>query len=127
MDIIKIISFALVALILFIVLEKTSKEFGIILTIISSVVILSLVAIKLDDVISLLNDLVTNAGINKEYLRVLLKVTGIAYIVELAKNICVDAGSSSLATKVELAGKISIVALTIPIFTSVISVIVNIV
>lgn len=127
MDIFKIIGFALIALMLIIVLEKSNKEYAMILTIISSVVILAFVLLKLDSVIALLDDLVTNSGINKDYLKVLLKVTGIAYIVELTKNICVDSGSSSLATKVELAGKISVVVLTIPIITNVISVIINIV
>ena len=127
MDIFKIIGFVLVALILIVILEKTNKEYAMVVTIISSVVILAFALLKLDSVISLLDDLVTNSGINKDYLKVLLKVTGIAYIVELTKNICVDSGSSSLATKVELAGKISIVVLTIPIISNVISVVINIV
>lgn len=127
MDIFKIIGVVLLALILIIVLEKTNKEYAIMVTIISSIIILGLIIIKLDDVVSVLNNLAENAGINKEYLKVLLKVTGISYVVELAKNICVDAGSSSLATKVELLGKVSIVTLTIPIITSVIGVVINIV
>lgn len=127
MDIFKIIAFALIGLMLILVLEKTNKEYSVLLTIIASVVIFSLVIVKLDDVISLLDNLAENAGINKDYLKVLLKVTGIAYIVELTKNICIDAGSSSLATKVELAGKISVVVLTIPIIANVISVVINIV
>ena len=127
MDIFKIIGVVLLALVLIIVLEKTNKEYALVLTIIASCIILALIILKLDDVISLLNELAENSGINKEYLKVLLKVTGISYVVELTKNICVDAGSSSLATKVELLGKVSIVALTIPIITSVIGVVINIV
>ena len=127
MDIFKIIGVVLLALVLIIVLEKTNKEYALVLTIIASCIILALIILKLDDVISLLNELAENSGINKEYLKVLLKVTGISYVVELTKNICVDAGSSSLATKIELLGKVSIVALTIPIITSVIGVVINIV
>lgn len=127
MEIFKIIGGVLVALILIIVLEKKNKEYAMVLTIVSSVIILTLIIVKLDDVVSLLNGLIVNAGINKEYLAVLLKVTGISYVVELTKNICVDAGSSSLAAKIELWGKISIVVLTIPIITSVINVVINIV
>ena len=89
--------------------------------------IFSVVVAKLDSIISLLNELVEEAGINKNYLTVLLKVTGISYIVELAKNICIDAGSNSLATKLEMAGKVSVVVLTIPVITSVIEMIVSIV
>lgn len=127
MDVFRIIAIALVAIIIILVLEKTNKEYGVLVTILASVVILMFAINKLDEIVYLLNNLVTNAGINKEYLIVLLKVTGIAYIVELAKNICTDAGSSSLASKIEMTGKISVVVLTIPIITNVISVIINIV
>jgi len=126
MDIFKIIAFAIVALVMIIILDKTNKEYSLALTIISAVIILVMIMTKLDEIISLLENLVTKAGINKNYLIVLLKVTGIAYIVEIAKNICVDAGKSSLATKIEIAGKVSVVSLTIPIITSTVTVIVDI-
>ena len=126
MDIFKIIAFAIITLMLIIILEKTNKEYVVVLSIISAIIIFLLIIAKLEEIIFLLDNLVTNAGINKDYLKLLLKVTGIAYIVELAKNICVDAGSSSLATKIELAGKVSVVVLTIPVITNVIEVMVNI-
>lgn len=53
----------------------------------------------------------------------ILKVVGIAYIVELTKDICIDAGEKALGTKVEMAGKIMIVAMTLPVITSVVEVI----
>lgn len=127
MDIFKIIAFSVISLMLVVVLEKVNKEYAIVITLISAIVIFSMIIIKLDSVIALLNQLVEGAGINKNYLTILLKVTGISYIVELTKNICEDAGSSSLATKVEMAGKISVVILTIPIITSVVEMIVDIV
>ena len=127
MDIFKIIAFSVISLVLIVVFEKVNKEYSTIITIISSIVIFSVVVAKLDSIISLLNELVEEAGINKNYLTVLLKVTGISYIVELAKNICIDAGSNSLATKLEMAGKVSVVVLTIPVITSVIEMIVSIV
>ena len=127
MDILKIVAFIIITLMIELTLEKVNKEYAILLTIVTSVMVLIFVVVKLDGIISLLDELVKKAGINKEYLTVLLKVTGIAYLVELTKNICVDAGNSSLASKVEMAGKISIVALTVPIITGVVSVIISIV
>ena len=127
MDILKIVAFIIITLMIELTLEKVNKEYAILLTIVTSVMVLIFVVVKLDGIISLLDELVKKAWINKEYLTVLLKVTGIAYLVELTKNICVDAGNSSLASKVEMAGKISIVALTVPIITGVVSVIISIV
>ena len=127
MDIFKIIGVAIIALIMILILNKTNKEISIVITILASVILLSFVILKLDNVIYMLKELAGKSGINTEYLLLLIKVTGIAYIVELTKNICVDAGSSSLATKVEIAGKVSIVVLTIPLITTVISLILELV
>ncbi len=127
MNIFNVVGFAILSLVLVVVFKDVKKEWSVILTILSSVIILTFVITKLDTVISLLNDLVNKSGINKDYLILILKVTGIAYLIELTKNMCVDAGSSSLATKIELAGKVVIVVLTLPLFTTIISEIIKLV
>lgn len=76
--------------------------------------------------LNLLESLIQKSGINRNYLEVILKVTGIAYIVEFGKNICVDSGETGLGTKLEIAGKVSIVVLTIPVMLSVIEEIIQI-
>lgn len=61
--------------------------------------------------------LATNANINTIYVETILKIIGIAYIAEFTSHITKDAGLGSIAAKVELAGKILILALAIPILT----------
>lgn len=128
MEIFKIIAFAVVALFVITVLKSLKRDdFALVVTIIASVIMFGLLLLKIEDIVKLITSVITKAGINKEYLVLLLKVTGVSYIVELATNICKDAGSSSLASKVEMLGKISIVILTIPILTSVLNVVLEIV
>ena len=127
MDIFKIVMISIVSVILITILKSIKKEdFALIITIMASLVIFTFIILKLENVTELLTELINKSGINKEYLKLILKVTGISYIIELTTNICKDAGSSSLASKVEMFGKISIVILTIPILTSVISVVLEI-
>ena len=127
MDIYKIVALSIVAVLLITILKSVKKDdFALLVTIIAAVILFSLVLLKLESIISLLQSLVEKSGINKEYLTLLLKVTGISYVIELATNICKDAGNSAIASKVEMLGKISIVVLTIPILTSVISTVLNI-
>lgn len=128
MEIFKLVAFSIVSVIFIMMLKSMKRDdFAVIVTVISAVVLLGVVMAKLESVISLLNDLVNKSGINKEYLILLLKVTGISYIVELATNICKDAGNNSIASKLEMIGKLSIVTLTVPILTAVISTILDIV
>ena len=49
------------------------------------------------------------------YIEPIIKITGIAYITNLGAELCSDAGESALASRVEMAGKIAICILTIPI------------
>lgn len=47
-------------------------------------------------------------GLNSDYIMLIFKVVGIAYIIQLAAQICTDAGESAIASKVELAGRVMI-------------------
>ena len=54
-------------------------------------------------------------GDGSEYLKILLKVVGITYICEFSSGICKDAGYSSVATQIELLGKLSVLFSGLPI------------
>lgn len=68
-----------------------------------------------------------NANVNTIYVKTILKIIGIAYIAEFASHISKDAGQGTLAAKVELAGKILILAMAIPILTVLIETVINLV
>ena len=55
-------------------------------------------------------------GLDENLVTILWKVAGISLVTELAETVCADAGESALASKVELAGKISILVLSLPLF-----------
>ncbi len=123
MDLFKILSFTLVALVVILIVEKNNKEVGMLLALVGCICVFLSVFSSVREIVFVLKKLADGAGINHAYLELLLKVTGIAYLVEIVKNVCVDAGNSALASKAELAGKVSIAILTIPLITNVVSLI----
>lgn len=123
MDIFKILAFTLVALVVILIVEKHNKEIGMLLVLVASICVFLSVFMSVKEIIIVLKKLADGAGINHAYLELLLKVTGIAYLVEIVKNVCMDAGNSTLASKTELAGKVSIAILAIPLITNVVSLI----
>lgn len=123
MEILKVSAFALIAVVMIVLIKQEKKEIGVTISIFTTVVFAVYAIIKLEDVVNLIFDLVENAGVNAKYLEIILKVVGIAYIIELTKDVCVDSGESALGSKVEMTGKIIIVSMTIPIITGVIEVI----
>ena len=56
----------------------------------------------------------------EQYIKILTKLIGIAYISEFSADICKDAGYQTLASQVQVLGKLSILAAAVPIFTSLI-------
>jgi len=123
MEILKISAFALISTIVIVLIKQEKKEIGVTISIFVAVVIAVYAVIKLEDILNLIFDLADNAGVNTKYLEIIIKVVGIAYIIELTKDVCVDSGETALAGKVEMAGKIMIVASTVPIISGVVEVI----
>jgi len=123
MEILKISAFALMAVVIIVLIKQEKKEIGVTISILATVILAVYGVIQLDNIVNLLFELISKVGVNAKYLEIILKVVGIAYIVELTKDICVDSGESALGSKVEMTGKIVMVAMTIPIITGVVEVI----
>ena len=61
-----------------------------------------------------------------DFLKILVKITGIAFLIEFAVSICKDSGESAIASKVDLGGKVIIVTMSIPIISSMLETILKI-
>ena len=127
MEVVKIVGIAIFAVIMIIILKSYRPEMALILSIVTGIGIMLYAIYKMTPVVNVLNNLVNKSGINTEFLMIIIKVIGIAYIVEFGKNICVDAGQTSIATKLEMAGKVIIVVLTIPLISSLVNVLTGLV
>ena len=53
--------------------------------------------------------------------RILLRITGIAYICDFASCICKDAGYQAIAAQIELLGKLTIVVMSLPVLQTLMS------
>ena len=103
---------------LIIILNNFKSEFSIYISILTSVIIFSMILTPLTSVIDVLRNLSIKANLEITYFTVILKIIGTAYIVEFGSQICRDAGQNSIAMKLELAGKITIMVLAIPILVA---------
>lgn len=126
MEIVKIIGVGLVALILIIILKQYKPEFTIYASIIAGAIILLMVMDKLHSIINLLSNISKKAGIGNEFLKIILKITGIAILTEFAVSICKDSGESAIASKIDLGGKIIIISISIPIITALLELVISI-
>ena len=127
MEVVKIVGVAIFAVIMIIILKSYRPEMALVLSIVTGIGIMLYAIYKITPVVNVLNELVYKSGINTDFLVIIVKVIGIAYIVEFGKNICVDAGQTSIATKLEMAGKVVIVVLTLPLLSSLVNILTGLV
>jgi stage III sporulation protein AD len=76
-------------------------------------------------IIHMIEKIAINAKVNIVYVETILKIIGIAYIAEFAAQITKDAGQGAIAAKIEMGGKILILAMAIPILTVLIETIIQ--
>ena len=126
MDIIKIIGIALIALIIIIIVRQYRPEFVMYVSLIAGALILMLILDKMGAIIDLLESLSNKTAINNEFLVLLIKITGIAFLTEFTVSICKDSGESAIANKVDIGGKIIIISMSIPIIASLLETIIKI-
>lgn len=118
MDIIKIIGVGLIALIIIIIVKQYRPEFTMYVSVAAGIIILLLVMDKLSAIINLLTNLANRTSINNEFIFLLIKITGIAILTEFASSVCKGSGETAIASKVDMGGKIIIIAMSIPIIAS---------
>lgn len=126
MEIGRIVGIALLATMLIVLTRQfKSAETGVLIALGVGAAIFLFLVDKIVQVIDIVEELAARADINRFYLSTVLKVIGIAYITEFGAQICRDAGESAVASKVELAGKVLIMILAIPIIAAVLETIVR--
>jgi len=126
MDIIKIIGIALVTTFAAVVLRPSRPEIAAVVTVAGGVIVLLMAVDALGQVLGSFASIVNRTGIKSEVFGALLKIIGIGYLADFAAGICADAGNTSMAQKVTLAGKIIIMVLALPIINNLIEIIVGI-
>lgn len=118
MEIIRIIGVGFLGLITTVILKEYKKEYAIYASLICGTIILFYSMGTLESIISFLVNIVSNSRYNNAFIKIILKITGIAILAEYAVSICKDLGENSIANKIDFASKIIVVSLSIPIISN---------
>ena len=119
-ELIRIAGIGIVGAVLAVVVSEKKPEMGMLIGLAFGALALAVVAGKAGAVIGLINDSVEKSGIDAKLIIPVLKVTGMAYITQFAVDACRDAGQNGIASKIEIAGKIMMLAVAAPIVTAII-------
>ncbi len=119
----KIIAIGIISCILVVQLKQTRPEIAFLCLIAAGIIILSMLMDYFSEVVSVFGRLTEKTGINGDLFTLILKMIGIGYITEIAANTVEDFGSKSIADKIVLGGKLTILVMALPIITSLINLI----
>lgn len=63
-----------------------------------------------------LRGMMERTAFSSDALKILMKCLGVCYLCEIAGQVCREAGQTAIASKVELAGKVAVLLLCLPMF-----------
>lgn len=114
---------ALCVLLCALLIKERNRTVAVLLTV-SGVCLLLFGAVRqlagIADSITALTEKVPSA---REYIRLMLKVLAITLLTQLIANLCRDNGETALAAAAELCAKAVVIALVLPVFESVITIV----
>ena len=119
MEILQVVALGLVVAVFTVLLRRERPEMALILALSFGVIVFLMVLNKLGAIITVFEDVTRRAQVDELYLATLLKILGIAYIAEFGAQVCRDSGEGTVANKIELAGKVLIMILALPIFVAI--------
>lgn len=118
MEIIKIAGIGITGVVIAGLLKKDKPEFSVIITVATGMILLVLILSQMTTVVTAFDDLVALSGVDQNLFSGVLKIIGIGYLTEYSATVVSDYGSNSVANKIQLAGKITIFLMALPIIRS---------
>lgn len=116
MNVLTICGFCIASVLACKALENENKQVKTVLVlVISAILMLSSIGF-VSQAIQTVNSLFSAAKINDMYLRIIFKCLGVTYITQFAADYCKDCGETAIASQVVLAGKISVLVISLPVF-----------
>ncbi|MDD7391094.1 MAG: SpoIIIAC/SpoIIIAD family protein [Lachnospiraceae bacterium] len=95
-------------------------EYGIFLSLGAMLLLIGAALSQLDVILDLIRQLMDATGLEPVYFRILLKIMGLAWISQLASDICKEAGCGSISRQIDIYGKLLILSVSLPVITALI-------
>ncbi len=126
MSIVQIAALGIISVILTLTIKKENPQISILISIAAGIIIFANVVPRIEVVLDIINEISNKFETQSKYVKLVIKIIGIAYISQFASQICIDAGERAISSKIELAGKVMIMVIAAPVLLSIIELIENI-
>lgn len=120
MDEIKICGIILCALVVCVIFKNIRQEYSLFIRI-GITCLITVLSISIFYPILSFVEGVSKGTAVYEYIPTLIKALGIAFVVEITADVCIDAGENALAERISLFGKAEILVISLPLIKNLFS------
>lgn len=111
----------IVVVLLAIQFKSIKPEYGIMISVVGCIFIFIYSLTLIDEIIEMVDKIAELSSIGRNYIKIILKITGITFVSEISSDIAKDCGYQAISNQVQIFGKLSILAISFPVFTQLIS------
>jgi stage III sporulation protein AD len=123
MGILQIIATGILCAVLALTIKKQSPEIALLITVASAVLLFIMVLPELAYAMGVFSQLGEMLDGGARYVGLVLRVIGVAYMAELGASVCADAGESAIAAKIDLAGRMVILVMAMPVVIDIVGIV----
>ena len=116
MDIISVCGFCIASVIACKALENDNRHVKTVLVLLVCAIFLLSSAGYIKQIFSTVKSILDSAKIDDMYIKIVFKCLGVIYLSQFAADYCKDCGENAIASQVILAGKVSVLVISLPLF-----------
>ena len=124
---IKILFVAIIGIVASMLLKKVNSEYSFAVVIVTGVIVIGLLYVDLSNIAEVFNTFKSGYGISDDHIKLLLKVLGISFITQFGASVAEECGEKFIAKKIEFAGRVFVISLSIPILLNLMNTIINLI
>ena len=122
---IKIILVAFIGVIVSVLLKRTCSDINFSVAIITGVIIFGLLYTDINNILNVFKAFSYGYGVSEVHIKLLIKVMGISYITQFGVSVAEECGEKFIAKKIDIAGRILIISMSVPMLINLLDSIIN--
>ena len=124
---IKIVAFCIVTVLIAVVLKKYNSIYSVLISVAGFIFVILMIAEDFFSIVSKVTSLASDFSYTYSYIKLMIKTLGICIITQIVSDMCIDAGEKAMSTIVETGAKVTVIAMMMPLFETLVNIISGIV
>lgn len=116
MNIFSIAGIAIAAAAIAVLLKRYNNVYSLLIGLAAGLLIFFMILNQIQPIFDEINKLMNGTKTDPKYVSILFKCLGVCFVSQIASDACRDAGETAIASKVELAGKFTVLLIALPLF-----------